>query len=68
MAAKTGIRTSILSTIFVVVAVLTSTADANCKAHDASWDPVKPPTISQPSRVDPTKIKVDWSQIITNGR
>ena len=57
-------------TTFVVVAVvvLTLQVDANCKAHDASWDPVKPPTISQPSRVDPTKIKVDWSQIITNGR
>ena len=42
--------------------------DANCKAHDASWDVAKGPTVSQPSRVDPTKIHVDWSKVVTNGR
>ncbi len=39
-----------------------------CKLHDASWEAGKGPLISQPSKNDPTKVKVDWSTIIKNAR
>ena len=51
-----------------LIVTLNQGVDANCKAHDASWDVAKGPIVTQPSRVDPTKIKVDWSKVVTNGR
>ncbi len=42
--------------------------NANCKTHDAAWDPVKGPLVTQPSKLDPAKVKVDWTSILTNAR
>jgi hypothetical protein len=61
-------RKNFATFILVVVVAFFGSVDANCKTHDASWDAAKGPTITQPSRVDPTKIKIDWSKIINNGR
>jgi hypothetical protein len=52
----------------LLAAACLPSAEANCKAHDASWDAAKGPLISQPSRSDPGKLKVEWSKIVTNGR
>jgi hypothetical protein len=41
---------------------------SSCKLHDASWEVGKGPTLNQPSKNDPTKVKVDWSNIIKNAR
>lgn len=45
-----------------------SNTKANCKTSDISWTPGKGPKITQPDRNNPGKIKVDWTDIVKNGR
>ena len=55
--------------IFVFVSFLNfENVYCACKLHDASWEAGKGPLISQPSKNDPSKVKVDWSNIIKNAR
>ena len=69
MAASTRKKSlSLIFATFLCFVTLFENVAGNCKAHDASWDAAKGPIVTQPSRVDPTKIKIDWSHIITNGR
>ena len=54
--------------VLVSVALLPHDALCACKAHDAWWDRSRGPTISQPARTDPTKVRVNWNAIIENAR
>ena len=40
----------------------------SCKLHDASWESNKGLMVTQPSKSDPTKVKIDWSNVIKNAR
>ena len=53
---------------FLGLLLLADDAAANCKMHDAKWKRNVAPTISQPSRTDPTRIMVNWASAIDNAR
>ena len=48
--------------------VLVQDASANCKMHDAKWKRNTAPTVTQPSRTDPTRLMVNWANAIENAR
>jgi hypothetical protein len=47
---------------------LQNVVEGACKLHDAAWETGKGPLVTQPSKNDPAKVKVDWSNIIKNAR
>jgi len=60
-----------VSSKFILLFVITgqlSVCHGACKLHDASWEASKGPTISQPSKNEPTKVKIDWGNVIKNAR
>ena len=54
--------------LILIFSCFFETVLSSCKLHDASWEVGKGPTLNQPSKNDPTKVKVDWSNIIKNAR
>ena len=64
---KTVLPFSILYLLLIFLS-LQSLVEGACKLHDAAWEAGKGPLVTQPSKNDPAKVKVDWSNIIKNAR
>ena len=52
----------------LLLAVIYDGVDANCKSTDAKWKKNMGPTVAQPSKSDPSTLKVTWDKIIENSR
>merc|ERR1712168_175605 len=61
---KMGQRMFLVLAVTLVYQVLVT--DASCFGRDASWKTGGKPVVSQPSRNDPTKVMLNWANIINN--
>ena len=52
----------------LILILATSQIEAACKAHDAAWERGVKPRVSQPSRLHPEKVELDWTTAIYNAR
>ena len=55
--------------VFAVLMAILAMANANCKMHDAKWKKnSKGPSVTQPSKTDPSRVMLAWDKILENSR
>merc|ERR1711892_1550639 len=56
----------LVGVILALLGLYVGAGEASCFGRDASWTKLGKPTVTQPSKNDPTKVMVSWGKILKN--
>jgi len=56
----------LVGVISALLGLYVGAGEASCFGRDASWTKLGKPTVTQPSKNDPTKVMVSWGKILKN--